>query len=148
METRGYPILFSFQFFLTHLRVFGVCLWPRALEACLTRPPSTKRSIPWKGRPVLFSGCLQPLFCCGWQHMTSRAKWEGGMREGCCGSPFSELSAQNKEAKEDVATKCALDVIKLNRKCLVKLLCAFLLYWKAKEMFNNKTNKQIYNSNW
>lgn len=70
--------------------------------------------------------------------MTSRAKWEGGMREGCCGSPFSELSAQNKEVKERVAAKRTLDVIKLNRTRLVKL---FLIDWKVKEeMFKNKTN--------
>lgn len=69
---------------------FLVCLSGSVLYACLPCPSFKKQSIPCKGRLVLVSGCLRPLFCCGWQHMTSRAKWEAG--EGVrSGSPFLEL---------------------------------------------------------
>lgn len=70
MERARCLILFSWQTWQMFKFLEWVCGCPPLKPVFFLASLKRKQSIPCEARLVLVSGCLRPLFCCGWQHMT------------------------------------------------------------------------------
>lgn len=140
MKTKGRPVTSSVELSLTQNQ-------SRSL-------PSESRAFPVRVRLVLVSGCLRPLFCCGWQHATGRAKEarRGGSRSGHL-LQSTTLASGNREVnidREGVALCVPLlevtrAVVKriLNHswtKIMREMFCTlklWIVHFKVKEQSNN-----------
>lgn len=123
MEKKHQVTVFSFLLnYLWHiLSVFEFVPGRQPLNWDVSFPPSEKQSIPCHGRLVLVSGCLRPLFCCGWQHMTGRAKRDGG--EGVwSGSPSSEHNMSRTSSNRQVKKKKE-EILSNKLLCVERLVC-------------------------